>query len=791
MSGSAWLRAAVGVVALVTATALMLGVAPLRSGTPLDPRHMQAERGKAFVYRGGPAESDEGRHRSSLELFEDGRRLGPAHSMHDDVRHSGSGRYSHWKKTLVFSSSDGSDPRRNGRLYLAVHSAPAPAWLVGGLLGGALTLLAWRRGGQFGRTRASVLGVTFLCLTLWKAEQLRAALASRGAPSEGVLALLTFLLVGAALSHAIALLVLRLRRAPRWDERPGIAAMSGWLVLAGYSAAAWPDSLSATSAPAGSWLLIATAAVLPVAVAETVVVVCPTLRRALSVYVAVALAAFLAIGLAWVGRYAVLVRPSTEGVDFYYYVSFARDLAAGHDNVQDARFSYFPGVFAFWKWALRISGGSLAGLQWIYVVIVALNAALVGVLVKRHAQSVAIAVFAGIWTWMLCSRSEGFIGATEPLVTLPVLAALVAWRGEGLAGRRGVARSVVLGAGLGAGVFMKQQGALLAAGGAALVVANLVRPVAPHPWRRLLVIPGTAFGLVVVGIAAQGSGLEPLRRGLRAVLEYDGIGPASANLRAGISHIEPVGLGAGAVALGLMFLSALRKHRQVLADPRWQTSVFCILSGAAALIQFGKRPYQHYALLTIPFFVVATCIAGSEAIRRASRASPTTLMPLLATSFAMVLLTKGPRSDDSLHGYVWPITWPGNLEDRRKPWRAVPDVDSDLNALKSLVRPGEDVLVLPPRHNDIHFLLGTRSVSFEQGYGWAPGPEMTRQAVQSPSLDAVVVIENHATYGDSPVWQWLGCSKALAEMPRAGFHKVGTLKTMSVWRRKAPVPRFQ
>jgi arylsulfatase A-like enzyme len=50
-------------------------------------------------------------------LLEDGRELGPAHSPHEDVREQGSGRYSHWKGRLFFSTSDGSDPNTNGRSY--------------------------------------------------------------------------------------------------------------------------------------------------------------------------------------------------------------------------------------------------------------------------------------------------------------------------------------------------------------------------------------------------------------------------------------------------------------------------------------------------------------------------------------------------------------------------------------------------------------------------------------------------------------------------------------------------
>ena len=55
---------------------------------------------------------------SRLRLWEDDVELGPGHSLHDDIRRLGRGRFSHWGDTLYFSSSDGSDPTTNGRAYI-------------------------------------------------------------------------------------------------------------------------------------------------------------------------------------------------------------------------------------------------------------------------------------------------------------------------------------------------------------------------------------------------------------------------------------------------------------------------------------------------------------------------------------------------------------------------------------------------------------------------------------------------------------------------------------------------
>ena len=61
---------------------------------------------------------------SMLRLFEGDRELGPPHAMHQYIRDSGRGAFSHWsgagdarEQAVYFSASDNSDPRVNGRTY--------------------------------------------------------------------------------------------------------------------------------------------------------------------------------------------------------------------------------------------------------------------------------------------------------------------------------------------------------------------------------------------------------------------------------------------------------------------------------------------------------------------------------------------------------------------------------------------------------------------------------------------------------------------------------------------------
>ena len=59
--------------------------------------------------------------RSPVIIYEEGKRLGPAHSNFADISKLGRGRFTFWTgQGLIFSTSDGSDPNSNGRRYWAV-----------------------------------------------------------------------------------------------------------------------------------------------------------------------------------------------------------------------------------------------------------------------------------------------------------------------------------------------------------------------------------------------------------------------------------------------------------------------------------------------------------------------------------------------------------------------------------------------------------------------------------------------------------------------------------------------
>jgi len=56
-------------------------------------------------------------YKSSALLLENGRLMGPADALHEDIKNFGLGLYSHWGNDIYFSTTDNSDPRKNGREY--------------------------------------------------------------------------------------------------------------------------------------------------------------------------------------------------------------------------------------------------------------------------------------------------------------------------------------------------------------------------------------------------------------------------------------------------------------------------------------------------------------------------------------------------------------------------------------------------------------------------------------------------------------------------------------------------
>jgi Dolichyl-phosphate-mannose-protein mannosyltransferase len=113
----------------------------------VDSRQIVPEQGHCFLVELGPRPWMSSEERPSpAQLWEEGALLGPANSVHADVRAKGSGRFSFWGRHLYFSSSDNTSPGTNGRRYEVRWPwplAPWVPWLAYGLTA-AVGVLCWR-----------------------------------------------------------------------------------------------------------------------------------------------------------------------------------------------------------------------------------------------------------------------------------------------------------------------------------------------------------------------------------------------------------------------------------------------------------------------------------------------------------------------------------------------------------------------------------------------------------------------------------------------------------------------
>ncbi len=116
---------------------------------------LQPEEGLCFLAPFPLASASDADDGSVVRLQEDGRDL-LAHALHGDIRTLGGGRFSHWGRWLYLSSTDGSDPRVNGRRYEILLPGAAEAWpahaaLAALIAAAALALAgAWRGAGRAG-----------------------------------------------------------------------------------------------------------------------------------------------------------------------------------------------------------------------------------------------------------------------------------------------------------------------------------------------------------------------------------------------------------------------------------------------------------------------------------------------------------------------------------------------------------------------------------------------------------------------------------------------------------------
>ncbi len=504
--------------------------------------------------------------------------------------------------------------------------------------------------------------------------------------------------------------------------------------------------------------------------------------------------ALIVSAIAWAAtasaRYLAAALPYIEGVDFFFYLCVARDFLHGAGGDSLAKYGYFPGGYRYWEAVMALFGEDLATLQFAVAGTLVANAVLCGLIVARSVKSLAAGALAAPLYLMLASCFEALQGTTEPIATLFALAGVLAWGGLPLRGVPGWRRALLLGLGLGLAAWTKQQGGLVAIGAGILVISwAMHRPGARDSLWQILAVGAAATCVFLIALLLEGRGLAPLRIGLGLATGYEAEGSLTTNLpvlarQAGaVTWLILLAAFIWLVMLGSAFATGLRQ------DP-WVSIVgFCLLAALATTAQFSKRAYLHYALLAAPFFAIVLTIMAARLAQAASTAWPR-MSPFIGIATAGVLVASTISVKPVAgHLQVWPPAWNPVVSDR-KPWHQSAEVAADLQALRSMVAPGEQVLVLPPRRNVIHFLLGSRPDLSPAGYGW--GKQDLSQVLLSPQLDAVLVLDRRILDDvDAATCRLAQCGRAIAALPASGFRTSTALNAMTLWRRsvvaKTPV----
>jgi len=469
----------------------------------------------------------------------------------------------------------------------------------------------------------------------------------------------------------------------------------------------------------------------------------------------------------------VAVRGEIEGVDFYYYVVNARDLLDKVGGSSDARFIYFPGVYMFWAVALWIGGGSLSALQWVYAGVLIANALLIGLLIRsvtRHGMS----ALAGAALYLaLAGVYEGFYAATEPIATMAALVGLLAWTDRAKVDCLSKRRILVCCIGFGLALLMKQQAVLLVTGVPGSALSNRLTSRPTMPRREVALVGLGSLAVFLLGILMQGYGLRPLRRSFEFAVKYVENGSLNNN-------VWPVVLRAPGLFVGVLVSAAvlavysLRERPTGLHSTGIHVATVCSFAGVASMWQFSRRPYLHYMLLGLPFFIAAIMIVVDNVVTWA-RECHAFRARTAAYGVSAVVLT----------GLVLTLLSAANAANYGKAWRRQPQVAADLSALSRYVRPGDELAVAPSRRNDIHLELGTVSTLNLQGYAWY-APVEVAALIDHPDLERVLIVApmfRDAT--DAATCALARCDDAGTALVSAGFVAAVELRSMTLWQRRS------
>jgi len=422
------------------------------------------------------------------------------------------------------------------------------------------------------------------------------------------------------------------------------------------------------------------------------------------------------LGLLGAIAYLLTMRDAVGNVDLFYFLSYARDMNLGRE-VSDNAYSYFPGVYRFWQSALWLSGESLPALKTWHLGVVGLNCLLIATLLWRLTRSLLVALFAASWALLLYSRFQGLDGTSEPLATIPLLIAICCWNGELLQGRKGIWRCLGLGIGIGLALYCKQQAGLLSIGAATLLLESNSDSSKGrrHDLRILVALPLVALSTLLLAILAEGAELAPLWKGLSTAAGYGQEGSWLHNIYVQLRRDETAALAALLAVATICWWARGKRTSTETEQRQLSIAMMLALAGLATLIQLRSRAFHHYMLLAIPSLVTCSSLAWLRLWSHRSDSWRSRRVPCLALLILPLLpfLLESGIDDGFLAGRI-----PRPVEHgTQQRWHQRTLLQQDLERIREKLPAGTSVLLVPARHNSIHFLLGTRSAA-ASGYGF-------------------------------------------------------------------------
>ena len=487
--------------------------------------------------------------------------------------------------------------------------------------------------------------------------------------------------------------------------------------------------------------------------------------------------ALLVAGIGWAlitaGLYLVRIRPYVGDVDLFYYLCNARDMN-NHSLSSNDCYSYFPGVYRFWRTVMLTVSERLEAIQWTYLLVILTNVLLVAAIVWRHSRCLVSSLFAGCWLLVLISRFQATAAETELLATTPLLVAALYWSGQPLRGSRGWRYSLALGIGLALALYTKQQAGLLSLGALALLLSYRWRNKSDqHQLSRLIAIPVIATAFFLLTILLEGAGWQPLQIGLATVADYEREGSWWFNLYVQLRRDETAGL--AALFSGLVLISCLwRKNSR--STKSLELVLFLAIGALCTLWQLRSRAYHHYMLLAAPGLVISTILLWWEIFPARTEGNRKT--GLLRSALILLIFVPFLRDAGIRESFTpWRVPRSSNFAPQQL-WHQQATVAKDLQQLAA--SPGETLYVVPARHNSVYFVL-QKQTSSSRGYRFEQAP----LAETDWSVHSKVLLLKPAAW-DASDQQVISAEELVqwrAALQQAGFQAELELPTMVLYQR--------